>query len=398
MAESTLLSMAARGPDALQPGFVRTPATTACVRPTVARVDPTALIDNMRSIRRLVGDDVRVLGVVKADGYGHGAVQTARCALEAGAWGLAVSLVEEGVELRSAGVTAPIVVLGGPFPGSEPLVVACGLRPVVWDVEHLRRLASAARAAGGRCAVHLKIDTGMSRLGCLCDELPALLDCFSTECADVLDLEGAMTHLACADERDEAPTVRQLDAFTAALSTFEGRGLRPAIRHVCNSAGLSRFPNARYDMVRPGIAMYGSAGHTAYLLDGIRPALTVASRVFGLRTLPPGAQVSYGHTTTLQRESVIAIVPVGYEDGYPANLSGKAHVLIQGRRCPVVGRVTMDTSLIDVTDLPQVRVGDEVILLGRQDSEQIAAHDLASWSGITTYEVFCGISKRVPRS
>jgi alanine racemase len=364
----------------------------------VARVDATALIDNTRSIRRLVGDGVRVLGVVKADGYGHGSIQTARCALEAGAWGLAVSLVEEGVELRSAGITAPIVVLGGPFPGSEPLVVACGLRPVVWDVEHLRRLAGAARAAGGRSAVHLKIDTGMSRLGCLPSELPALLDCFVTECADVLDLEGAMTHLACADETDDAPTLRQLELFSEVLSTFQQRGLQPKIRHVCNSAALSRFPQARYDMVRPGIAMYGSSGNATFLLDGIRPALTVASRIFGLRTLPAGAQVSYGHTTTLTRESVIAIVPVGYEDGYPSSLSGKAHVLVQGRRCPVVGRVTMDTSLIDVTELTQVSVGDEVILLGRQDTEQIAAHDLATWSGLSTYEVFCGISKRVPRS
>jgi alanine racemase len=214
----------------------------------------------------------------------------------------------------------------------------------------------------------------------------------------VLDLEGVMTHLACADERDESPTLRQLNAFSDALSVFERRGLHPTIRHVCNSAGLSRFPSARYDMVRPGIAMYGSAGNTDYLLDGIRPAMTVASRVFGLRTLPKGAQVSYGHTATLNRESVIAIVPVGYEDGYPANLSGRAHVLVQGRRCPVVGRVTMDTSLIDVTEIPNARVGDEVILLGRQDTEKIAAHDLASWAGITTYEVLCGISKRVPRS
>ncbi|MGB1699782.1 MAG: alanine racemase, partial [Nannocystaceae bacterium] len=272
------------------------------------------------------------------------------------------------------------------------------LRPVVWELCHLRRLAAAARVAGSRCAVHLKIDTGMSRLGCLPDELSALLDCFTTECADVLDLEGVMTHLACADEPDEAPTLHQLQVFNDTLSVFAQRNLRPRIKHVCNSAGLLRFPNARLDMVRPGIAMYGSSGAPDYLLDGVRPSLTVASRIFGLRTLPAGAKVSYGHTTTLVRESVVAIVPVGYEDGYPANLSGKAHVLIGGRRCPVIGRVTMDTSLIDVTELPQARVGDEVILLGRQDTEQISAHDLAAWSGLTSYEVFCGISKRVPRS
>ena len=207
-----------------------------------------------------------------------------------------------------------------------------------------------------------------------------------------------MTHFACADDEPEAPTYRQFERFMAVLGDISARGLSPEIRHVCNSAAIARFPATHLDMVRPGIAMYGSAGHPDFGLPGVRPDLTVASRVSGLRRLPAGASVSYGHTKTLARDSTIAIVPVGYEDGYPANISGQGHVLIQGRRCEVVGRVTMDTSLVDVTGLEHVRVGDEVVLLGRYGDADISAHDIATWANVSTYEVFCGISKRVPRS
>lgn len=369
------------------------------VRPTVARVDPSALVHNLQQVQDHVGERCRVLAVVKADGYGHGAVDTARTLVKAGAWGLAVSLVEEGVELREAGVHAPVVVLGGVYPGSEDVVVHRQLTPVVWTPEHLTRLTAAVERAGARALpVHLKIDTGMSRLGALPEQLPPLLGRLREDGERSLTLEGIMTHLACADDPDdEFTSARQLAQFRACLEAVWAHRLEPQLRHVCNSAGLVRFADAHFDMVRPGIALYGAASDSRVQLPDLRMAMSLTSRILGIRELPAGVRVSYGGRHRLDHDARLAIVPVGYGDGYLRGMSGRAEVLVRGHRCPVVGNITMDVCMVDVTHLPDVREGEQVTLLGRQGRARIDVHDWARWAGVLPYEVVCGISKRVPR-
>jgi alanine racemase len=368
------------------------------VRPTYAHIDTAALAHNLRTVQAHVGGRCRILAVVKADGYGHGAIEAARVFVDAGAWGLAVSLVEEGVELRQAGVLAPVLVLGGVHPGSEDVIVHRSLTPVVWAREHLQLLAAAVRRSGAPpLPVHLKVDTGMSRLGVLPERLPELLDWLEGEDGQALRIEGLMTHLACADEPDDPVSAGQVEAFRACVALLAGRGIYPPLRHVCNSAGLVRLPHARFDMVRPGIAVYGAASGREVELAGLRMAMSVHSRILGIRELPAGAAVSYGHRMTLTRPSRLGIVPVGYADGYPRRMSGQAQVLVRGHRCRVVGNITMDVSMIDVTDLPDAREGERVTLLGAQGRGRIDVYELAAWAGAIPYEITCGISKRVPR-
>jgi len=369
------------------------------LRPTYAEIDHDALRHNLRTVAAHVGPDCRVLAVVKADAYGHGAVQAAQTFVANGAWGLAVSLVEEGVALREAGVHAPVVVLGGVYPGSQDVIVHRRLTPVVWSLEHLEMLSAAVRRTGAQaCPVHLKIDTGMSRLGVLPDRLPALLDWFVRDAGGTLRLQGAMTHLACADEpADDMTSARQLAAFSDALAAVEARGLTVELRHACNSAGLVRFSSAHLDMVRPGIALYGAAADASVELPGLRLAMAFRSRVLALRELPEGARISYGGMHTLTRDTRLAVVPVGYADGYPRSMSGRAEMLVRGHRCKVLGRITMDVCMLDVTDLPDVRAGESVTLMGTQGAQTVGVHEFARWASVIPYEVPCGISKRVPR-
>jgi len=370
------------------------------LRPTRAAIDVSALHHNLRRVQRHVGPGVRILAVVKADGYGHGAAVAARALVDAGCWGLAVSLVEEGVELREAGVHAPILVLGGVMPGAEDVVVHRRLTPTVWSREHLEGLAAAVRRAGARpLPVHLKVDTGMSRMGTLLADLGPVLELLARDGGDTLDFEGLMTHFACADDPlDDSTTAQQLAVFAEADALVRQRGLEPQLRHVCNSAGLVRFPAAHMDMVRPGIALYGAGSDPAVELDGLRMAMSVHSRVQAIRELPAGSRISYGGRHVLKRPSRLAIVPVGYGDGYPRSMSGHAQVLVRGHRCPVLGNITMDVSMVDVTDIPDARAGEHVTLLGSQGRATIGVYEMARWAGVIPYEVTCGISKRVPRT
>ena len=366
------------------------------VRPTYAAIDHGALAHNLERVQSHVGERCRILAVVKADAYGHQAVEAARTFVDAGAWGLAVSLVEEGVELRAAGIHAPVLVLGGVLPGSGDVIVNRGLTPIVWEPAHLALLSAAVRRAGAPpLPVHLKLDTGMSRLGVLPADLPGLLDWLEDD--ECLRIEGVMTHLPLADDPQESFSLEQLEDFRACLQTMASRGLYPEIRHVCNSAGLVRIPQAHFDMVRPGIALYGAASSRDVALDGLRQAMSVHSRIMGIRELPAGTAVSYGHRDRLERDSRLGIVPMGYGDGYMRNMSGQAQMLVRGHRCRVVGNITMDVSMIDVTDLPDARPGELVTLLGRQGRQRIEPYDLADWAGVLPYEITCGISKRMPR-
>lgn len=371
------------------------------LRPSYASVSSDALRANLRAVQSRVGTNCRVLAVVKADGYGHGAVEVARHFVDEGAWGLAVSLIEEGVELRLGGLRAPVLVLGGVHPGSEDVIVHRNLTPVVWEARHLSLLrAAVSRAGAPAIAVHLKIDTGMSRLGVRPEALPAFLDQLESLGGDTIQLEGVMTHLARADEDDasaKASSLAQLQAFDDCLATIRARGFRPRLRHVCNSAGIHRFPNAHFDMVRPGIALFGAASGRGVLIDGLSESMSLHSRIFGIRELPAGASISYGHRFSLEHDARIAIVPVGYADGYMRNMSGRAEVLIRGHRCRVVGNITMDVSLVDVSALPDAREGEAVTLMGAQGRGRISVFELSDWAEVLPYEILCGISKRVPR-
>jgi alanine racemase len=356
-------------------------------------VDLGLLRQNADLVSALVGPKVGLLAVVKADAYGHGALACAR-ALEKKVFGFGVSLVEEGVELRRGGIEAPIVVLGSFYGLSHRDVVAYRLTPVVSDVADLERFARAAdELASPRVPFHLKIDTGMSRLGIRPEGVGDFVD--RARRISGVELTGICTHLGEADGDDGAFALAQLARFDEVRAGLAAGGVRPALAHAANSAALVRFPEARYDLVRPGLLLYGHApAHAA--LAGLRPVLSLRSRIVSLRQVPAGTRISYAGLFTTARATTVATVPVGYADGYSRRLSGRAEVLVAGRRAAVLGAITMDMMMVDVTGL-SAQLGDEVVLLGAQGQERISAEDLAAWSGTIPWEIFCGVSKRVPR-
>ncbi len=378
------------------------------IRPTEAVVDLTAIARNYRLATDIGGRPA--IGVVKADAYGHGAVRVARALVEAGAPLLAVALVEEGVELREAGIAAPILVLGAAYGDSYDVLVRHRLIPVVFTRDHVAGLASAARASGVRVKLHVKVDTGMGRLGAMEDEVPALIE--ALRASPELEVEGLLTHFASADVAARAATERQVQRFEAASAAFARAGLAPRLRHLANSAGTVEFPGVRQELTRPGIMLYGylpfdpAAGPLSPAVrdasSRLSPALSWRTAITHLKTVAPGAAISYGGWWVAQRASRIATLPVGYADGYSRRLSGRpgfgcGEVLVRGRRALVAGTVCMDMIMIDVTDVPGAAVGDEVVLLGEQGGERIDADALAGKAGTISYEVLCAIGKRVPR-
>ncbi len=366
------------------------------IRPTIAEIDLGAVRRNLDRVAGLVGD-AAVWAVIKADGYGHGAVPVAR-ALADRCGALAVSLVEEGLELRAAGLTAPIVVLGAYYDHCHAEVLDAGLTPVIYDLADLDLFALAAARRTVRHTsgidVHIKIDTGMSRLGISPGDLPTLLDRVAG--LPSLRVAGLCTHLACADAPTIDETERALAIFRQCVEVAMHRGLGPLTNHAANSAAAVRFANARLDAVRPGLALYGAMPSTFVAVPGLEPALRLSTRIMAERPIPAGATVSYGGHWRARRPSRIATLPLGYADGYPRHVSS-AEVLVRGRRVPIVGAVCMDMMMIDVTDVPGAAVGDVATLIGRDGVHQIVVDDVAGWAGTINYEILCGISKRVPR-
>lgn len=355
------------------------------IRPTHAEIDLAALVANAARVKAKVGE-AEVLAVVKADAYGHGAIPAARALVDhAPIGGLAVSLAEEGLELRRAGIAGPILVMGGVYGTAHRDITAAGLTPVVSELADV-----AAFARGGKPVdVHVKIDTGMSRLGVRPEHLAELLDGIAA--FPNVHVTGYMTHLASA-ESDPELTRLQLARFQTP----------PGVpRHAANTAAILHHPESHFDAVRPGLALFGSWGDGSAELE---PVMRLCTAVAQLRDLAPGDTVSYGAHFRAARPSRIATLPVGYADGYPRRLSSQLQppgdpttVLLRGRRCPVVGSVCMDMLMIDVTDVPEVHIGDEVVLLGRQGDEEVTAGELARRAGLIEYEITCGVSKRVPR-
>jgi alanine racemase len=365
------------------------------IRPTVAEIDLGAVQRNLTRFRERVGRAAAVFGVVKADAYGHGAVPVAR-ALEPLCSALAVSLVEEGLELRAAGIRAPILVLGAYYNRHQDDVIAQRLTPVVYDLGDLERFGAAAARRGQRIDVHVKVDTGMSRLGVSVDELPRVLARFGD--LPALRLAGLCTHLASADVPDAAVTELAMDKFDLCMDQARREGFADLACHAANSAAAIRFPRARLSAVRPGLALFGAMPSHHVAVADLEPALRLSTRIMAIHDIAVGTPVSYGGLWRASRPSRVATLPLGYADGYPRHVRD-AEVLVAGRRVPIVGAVCMDMLMIDITDVPPANagLGASVTLIGRDGADQITVDDLAGWAGTLNYEILCGISKRVPR-
>lgn len=363
---------------------------------TWAEIDMKALEHNYAALREQLPIGCKFLGVVKADAYGHGAIPVAKKLEELGADYLAVACLEEAAELRQAGVRAPILILGVTLPRYAGELLAWDAAQAVGDLETGRALSATAVAAGRTLTIHVKADTGMSRLGFLCDE--AHLDHAAGEIAALcalpgLRVEGIFTHFSDADGC-EAYTMRQFTRFLDLLDKLSARGVTFEIRHCAASAAMLNYPCTHLDMVRPGIALYGhypapGMEYTCPLL----PVMTLKTRVAAVRDLPAGTCVSYGRTATLARDSRLAVLPVGYGDGYFRLFSNGQPVAIRGKKAPVVGRVCMDLTMADVTDIPGVIPGDEAVLYG----DAAPVEDGADRAGTIQYELLCDVSPRVPR-
>lgn len=370
------------------------------IRRTRVEVDLGAIVDNARIVARHVG--AAVAAVVKADGYGHGALAVARrLERERAAQQLAVSLVEEGVALRDGGISMPILVMGPSHRGGERDMIERGLTPVVSDAAEIEPLAEAARRAGVPVALHLKVDTGMGRLG-VPEHEAVEVACRARSLG--LRVAGLMTHFALADSDDPTDegsfTREQLRCFEGISAALARAGVEVAARHAANSSGAMMFPQSRYDLVRCGIALYGNGSwrSEAGLPTPRRPAMRLVAEIAQLRHVPRGRTVGYGRVWTAERDSLVAVLPIGYADGLPRRATGHAAVLIRGQRCPLVGAISMDIAVADVTDLPQVATGDAALLFGRGDGGAITVAEYGAACGLTEYEVTCGMSKRVPRT
>ncbi len=364
--------------------------------PTYATVNLAALAHNLSRIKRYLSPGCEVMAVVKANAYGHGALETAQALTRQGIGRFAVASLDEGIALRQAGLSASIVVLGALFEKQVSDLVAHRLTPVVSDGRILPSLAKAARTHPTPYPIHLKVETGMGRLGFSPEELLSILD--NPILRSPLQVEGMMTHLADADGKDSIFTERQLGAFRTVLEQIRERGVTIPLVHTANSAAIVRFPDAHYSLVRPGIMLYGYHILPATVpTPDLRPVLSLRTTIVQLRTIPRGGTVSYNGTFVAPRPTRIAVLPIGYADGYSRRLSHRGSVLIQGRRAPIVGLVCMDMIMVDVTDLASVQVGEIVTLIGQQGRESIWANEVADWIGTISYEVLCGIGSRVPR-
>lgn len=371
-------------------------------RPTWAEIDLNNLAANFNQIKQRVSPTARVMAVVKANAYGHGAVECAQRLSREGADWFGVALPEEGFQLREAGITQPILCLAGYWPGQAAACIRHGLTSVVYHLEMIEALNQAAANAGVVADVHVKVDTGMGRLGVRFDQLSefvAALDRFRN-----VRIDGVMTHLAAADDATCQPlTHDQIKRFEDAVTVFREHGYRPTHLHLANSAGVFGHRESWGNLVRPGGVLYGlwrDVLPPSTSNPELQAVMSLHSRICLLKWVPPGDTIGYGCTFEASRRSLIATVPVGYHDGYMRGLSNRAHVIVRGMYAPVVGRVSMDLTLIDVTDVAGVEVDDQVTLLGwnRQNAElKVTAEDLARIVGTLSYEVTCGVSERVPR-
>ncbi len=368
------------------------------VRPTRAEINLGHLRHNLHAVKRAAGD-VPVWAVLKADGYGHGAKAVARTLERDGVAGVCVALVEEGIELREAGIRVPILVIGGHYARAWSDVIAHRLTPMLHDPGQVEELADEVRYLGVESVdVHVKVDTGMGRLGVTLPEIGRLVRAFESH--PEVRLHGLMTHYACADSPDTTHLEEQRVAFDEVTAVLTQHGFQPVIRHAANSAALFVDKRHHLDLVRPGLALFG-VNPIADMPVELLPAMRVRTEIVAMRQLAAGQSVGYGATWSAKRTSRIATIPVGYADGLSRGLSNRGHVLLAGRRAPIAGIVSMDMTMVDVTDLPGVDVGEECVVLGSQKgrlgSDCITANEIAEALGTVPWEVLTSVSRRVPR-
>jgi alanine racemase len=367
-------------------------------RPTWAEISLPALKHNYLTIRNHLSAPAQLMAVVKANAYGHGAVECTRALEEINADWFGVALVEEGIELRRTGITRPIFCLGGFWRGQAEDVVARDLTAAVYRLDQAEELNARAGALGRVVNFHLKVDTGMGRLGVRLDDLAEFARALRQ--FNHIKLDGVMTHFAAADSAATDYTERQIARYEEAVEILRGLGFDPSWRHLANSAGIHAYPQSHGNLARVGAAMYGLTRDSLspnFEPFDTRPVMSLHSRVVMLKTVPAGTPVGYGCAFTTARESRIATLPIGYADGLRRLHSNNGRVLLRGHFAPIVGRVSMDLTIIDVTDVPGAELGDEVILIGEQNGLRISAEDLAEQIGTISYEIVTGISARVPR-
>jgi len=363
-------------------------------RPTWAEIDLDALAANLAAVRQRVRA-APILAVVKADAYGHGAVEVARALEAEGVETFGVALPEEGIELRRAGIARPIVLLGGFTPEQAEPVLAHDLIPAIYRPDQVAALAGAASRRGVRAKAHLKIDTGMGRRGLPAADVPAFAPLLEETRA--IDLCGAFSHLAVADDPADPFTRLQIDLFLRALEALRERSLRPAQVHLANSAAILDHPPAWLTLVRPGLVLYGYLPSDRMTPLAVRPVLSLRSRIIYLKSVSPGTSLGYGRTFVASRTTRVGSLALGYDDGVPRSVGNKGHVLVRGRKAPIIGRVSMDLTTVDLGEIPDVALGEEAVVIGRSGQEALGADQVAAWAGTITWEVLCGIGSRVPR-
>jgi alanine racemase len=375
-----------------------------------AEIDLNAYAHNIKELRRITHPNACLMAVVKANGYGHGAVEVAREALQNGAEWLGVARIDEAIRLRQQGLTAPILIFGYTPPDLAKQLIEFDLTPTVYSFSTAEILSGNAQSMGKTIAIHIKVDSGMGRLGLLPDTLmpkkaptdmknEAVREIQSISKLAGLDIEGIFTHFATADSADTSYAKKQLDIFLDFTHQLRQAGLEPLLKHAANSAALIQLPESHLDMVRPGIATYGlwPSEEMNAMQAVLKPAMALKSKIIHLKNVPAGFNVSYGITYQTQHPTTIATVPVGYADGFSRLLSSRGHMLVHGKKVPIIGRVCMDLTMLDVGTLSNVNLEDEVVIFGQQDNESISADEIASRLNTINYEVVSTITARVPR-
>lgn len=365
------------------------------LRPTWAEIDLSALVQNLKNISRKIPRQTKILAIVKADAYGHGAVEVARVCEKRMCY-LGVALIEEAIALRKAGIKAPILILGSIFPFTNfKYVLEYDLIPTIASLAGARSLSRIAAKHKQKIKFHLKVDTGMGRIGIRPVSAAATIKKIKE--LPFIEMEGLYTHLASA-ENDEAYSRQQIEKFIAIIKELEQEHIAIKYQHVSGSAAILKYRDYAFNMVRPGLMMYGITPFKgAQKQITLHPVLSLKTKLVYLKRVPKGNSISYGRTFITKRNSFIGTLPVGYADGYAWGLANKAVVLVQGKRVPVIGRVCMDMCMIDLTGMKGIDVGTEVVLIGRQGQENITVNEVAEWAKTISYEIVCGISARVPR-
>jgi len=373
-----------------------------------AEIDLSAIAHNTREFARIVGPNVKIMPAVKADGYGHGAIDVSKTALENGASALGVARVEEGVALRQAGIDAPILVFGYVSPINTMDLIDYDLTATVSNLDVALAISDQAIEVGKKVKVHLKVDTGMGRIGvltgvghpgCHGDYRHTVDDVLIMAGMKGIELEGIYTHFASADSDDKTYSLRQLNLFMDFIDDLGRKGLDIPVKHAANSAAAIELPQSHLDMIRPGISFYGlkPSDDVDMSLVDLKPAMQLKSRIISLKTVPSGFHVSYSSTHTTDRKTTIAVVPIGYADGFSRHFSSNGHMLVHGTRAPIVGRVCMDLTMLDVGHIPGISLEEEVVVFGTQNGETLSVDELAGRISTINYEIIANLSHRVKR-